>query len=294
MSTSVNRRIWCLWEPEGSLPPYLQLCLRTIERNAGVPVTLLAPRDVEALAPDLDPGLAAKVRRPGQRSDYYRSHLLAAQGGMWLDVDAVVVGDLNWAFEGAETSGLAFRRNQIGISTTPLIASSRSPAMLRWIRLQEGILHELKPGSDLLPWTSLGATSLTVAVGDDPFFQLPRSRVAPLPWTQSDRYLSRFTRPDQLLRPEVSSINLYNERFPTWLKNATADEVLASPIMLARLLRVALGLSKPEDEHRRLDPVGAAVESVGRLAAHASGAATGRARQLAARPRAARRSTSAS
>lgn len=286
----MNRHIWCLWEPEGTLPPYLQLCLRTIERNAGVPVTLLAPRDVEALAPDLDPELAARVPRPGQRSDYYRSHLLAAKGGMWLDVDAVVVRDVNWAFEGADAPGLAARRNQIGIGTAPLVANAASPAMLRWIRLQERILRDLKPGEVLLPWTALGATTLTEAVGSDPFFELPKPRVAPLPWTQADSYTSRFTRPDVVLRPEVSIINLYNERFPRWLKTATEDELLDSPIMLARLLRVALGESQPENEHRQWDAAGAILESAWRHSSRGFKAARGRAHLLSRRLTPARQS----
>lgn len=286
MTQTIRRQIWCLWEPEGTLPSYLQLCLRTVERNAGVPVTLLAPRDVEALAPDLDPSLAMKVRRLGQRSDYYRSHLLAAQGGMWLDVDSVVVSDVNWAFDGAAIHGLASRRNRIGISTTPLIAPAGSPTMHRWIDLQEEVLRALKPGADLLPWTALGATTLTEAVGNDPFFELPRPRVAPLPWTQADSYMSRFTRPDAVLRPEASVVNLYNERFPTWLKKATEDELLASPVMLARLLRIALGQSKLEDERRRLDAAGASAESMGRFSAHAFR----RAHRLVKRLRSTRRS----
>lgn len=74
-----------------------------------------------------------------------------------------------------------------------------------------------------------------------------------------------------MLRPEVSIINLYNERFPRWLKTATEDELLDSPIMLARLLRVALGETKREEERHALDAVGARLESAAGQACRLAG-----------------------
>lgn len=263
MMATIKRHIWCYWEPQGTLPPYLQLCFRTIKRNSGVTATMVGPNDIEHLAPRFDARLAAKAPRAAQRADYLRSHLLAEHGGMWLDVDSVVLRDLHWAFDGAEKDGLAARRNMEGLSVTPLVARAGSPIVEEWIARQEQVLTALPFGAGL-DWAALGSTSLTQAVGSAQFFELDRARVAPIPWPKAYRYLSRFERPHAAADPEVSMLNLYNELFPQWIKSATESQILKSPIMLSRLIRVALGESSLEDEARTLDLIGRRIESAHR------------------------------
>lgn len=233
-----------------------------MERNAGVPVALLSPRDLATLAPRMDPTLAARARRLGQRSDYYRSHLLAAQGGMWLDVDSIAFRDVTWIFEGAEATGVGLRTNNIGVGTAPLVARPGSEVISRWIELQETILRGVAEGEDVEPWTALGSSALSEARHSAPYYEIPRRRIAPVHWQKADVFTSRYHRPDEVLSDDVTLVNLYNERFPAWLKTANEEEILSSPIMLARLLRIALGESDLVEEHRWNDPLGRLVESV--------------------------------
>ena len=260
----MQRTIWCLWEPPGRLPGYLRACLRTIERSAGVPVRLLDAADVEALAPSMRPELAERIIDIGQRSDYYRSHLLAAQGGVWLDIDIIVFRNLGFLFDLLEHHELVSRRRVAGNASTNLLgARAGSPIMLRWIERQEEIVERLAPGEEL-PWTALGATALNEAIGEADVHLLPSHVVAPVPWTQSDQFISRFGDVRTALEQDPVTVMLYNARFPDWLRSATEDEVLASPLLVSRLLRIALGMSSVDDERRWIDPFGRVVESLGR------------------------------
>ena len=265
----MDRVIWCLWEPPGTLPGYLQACLRTIQRNSGVEVRLLEPADVEALAPDLDPEIARRVPRPGQRSDYYRSHLLAARGGMWLDVDSIVLSSLEFVFDALDDGWTMAARVRAGdsVGTAPLATVPGHPAMRRWIEIQETLIAE--HGSEL-PWTAIGASSLTQAVGTSEFLPLTTEQVAPLPWTQADRFTSRFESPDQVLRGAPPMLNLYNDRFSPALRQMSQDEILGSNLMLGRVLRIALGDTTTADEAswlHRLAPVSRALRKTRRLSA---------------------------
>lgn len=251
-----------------------------MERNAGVPVALLSPRDLATLAPRMDPTLAARARRLGQRSDYYRSHLLAAQGGMWLDVDNIAFRDVTWIFEGAEATGVGLRTNNIGVGTTPLVARPGSEVISRWIELQETILRGVAEGEDVEPWTALGSSALSEARHSAPYYEIPRRRIAPVHWQKADVFTSRYHRPDEVLSDDVTLVNLYNERFPQSLRLASESEILSSPIMLARLLRIALGESDEETERRSLDGIGAAAEAYARSARRFGQACMRRAKRL--------------
>ena len=262
----MSRNIWCLWEPPGTLPGYLRACLRTIERNSGAPVRLLTGNDVQDLAPQMRPDLAGRLENIAQRSDYYRSHLLAAQGGLWLDVDIVVLKDLTFVFDAVLTHDLVARQSVQGhVSNGFLGAPPQSPIVHEWIGRQTAVIEALARGA-APSWVQLGATTLTESLRSGSVHLIPTEKVAPVPWTQSHEFLSRFTSPEDALRADPATVMLYNAQFPTRLRGMSEGEVLRSPMMVSRLLRVALGESTRAVERRIVDPPGRLLETAGRKA----------------------------
>ena len=247
----MDKRIWCFWEPASAMPGYLRACLRTIELSAGAPVHLLTAREVAELAPDMKPWLVSYIPSVAQRTDYYRSHLLLAQGGVWLDIDVVVLDDLTFLFDMAEQHDLVARVLPGHVSVSLLASRPGSPAIAEWIGRQEEILTS--GDSNRLEWSALGSSSLTPAAASRDVHAVPTTRVAPIPWRQSDLFLSRHLGPSSILQNRPATVLLYNARFPPWLRTASEREILDSPIMLSRLLRIALGESAAEDEERATD-----------------------------------------
>ena len=85
--------IWAFWEPEATMPPYLRLCVETWRQIPGADIHLLNYRnlwkyiDVDAYGPNLFSG-GYKMAQVG---DAIRAMLLEKYGGVWLDVDIMVL-----------------------------------------------------------------------------------------------------------------------------------------------------------------------------------------------------------
>jgi hypothetical protein len=82
----------------------VELCLQSIERNAGCEFVLLRPENVHAFVPDFDPRWLGL--RPAHQADLVRLRALASWGGMWLDADTIVQRSLAPLFDLLETEGL--------------------------------------------------------------------------------------------------------------------------------------------------------------------------------------------
>ncbi|CAK0832583.1 unnamed protein product [Prorocentrum cordatum] len=67
-SGETNRVIWMCWTGNNAVPSHLRLCLRTIQRNAGLPVILVTPSNVLRFVPDLHP--AYEFLHLQHRADY--------------------------------------------------------------------------------------------------------------------------------------------------------------------------------------------------------------------------------
>ena len=233
--------VWCLWEPPDRVPGYLRACLRTFERNAGLEVRLLCADDVSVLCPAMRPELAARAPTLGQRSDYYRAHVLAEHGGLWLDLDSVVFRDLRALMDGLTSHEVVARRNRRAqLSTSPL-AMRPGPAAHRWVALQA----ELLEGGKALSWTALGSDALTQACEGTDVQVIPSSEVAPLDWTKAGLLASRWAPTALALQDDPLIVTLYHSQFPPSITEASEDEAISSNLMLGRLLRVALGDAVP-------------------------------------------------
>lgn len=85
--------IWAFWEPEATMPAYLRLCVETWRQIPGADIHLLNYRnlwkyiDIDAYGPNLFNG----SYHMAQIGDAIRAMLLEKYGGVWFDVDTIVI-----------------------------------------------------------------------------------------------------------------------------------------------------------------------------------------------------------
>merc|ERR1719433_1699915 len=83
----VNRVVWMCWTGHNPIPSHLRLCLKTIERNSGLPVILVTPSNLLQYVPDPHP--AYGLLHLQHRADSLRCCLLHRYGGIYLDMDTI-------------------------------------------------------------------------------------------------------------------------------------------------------------------------------------------------------------
>jgi hypothetical protein len=94
-----------------------------------------------------------------------------------------------------------------------------------------------------------------------PWKALPMARVAPVPWFQWRRFLSRLESPRRVVDATTTTVVLWNAVMAPHLRDRSRAQMLRSRMLVARLLRMGLGADVPgaeEDVLTRLAPLSAA------------------------------------
>ena len=250
--------VWAYWEdgPRGRRSVYLDLCLETIERHvAPLELRLLSHGDAKTWLPDLDVERWEQLPAPNYRSDYVRSRVLQRYGGIWIDIDTVVLSPLSELLDHLDSSGMVCWGQELGRCFTNLCVASPGGAFVDgWVRKQDEVLDRSRR------WSDLGYSALAQDVSwglarSLPWTSLPMERVAPIPWYQWRRFMSRTESPGRLMGPRPMTFVLWNAVMATPLRRYDRAELLASRILVARLLRIGLGFSditQEEDAWTRL------------------------------------------
>lgn len=241
--------IWTYWEnrPGSSLPDWIGLCLESIDRHAGD--FDLRVLDSGSVGDWLDlPDAVREMRNLAAKSDYVRAHLLAEHGGLWLDADTIAFESLS------EVAGRLAQHEVVSAgreieTVVPGFVAARagSTSVRRWAEEQDALIQGRNSG-DELDWGVLGPPLATSCLGGADTFYFPLNRVLPIRWRQAGRFLSRVESAPTYLGRDPLVICLFNSQMCGTLDSLNREEVLASPWLVGRLLRCALGMSRPEDE----------------------------------------------
>lgn len=251
MATEPAGVVWSYWEvvPGRTRPAYLDLCEETIRRHAApLEFRCLGPDDALAVLPEIDVERWRALPAPNYRSDYVRSRVLRHYGGIWIDVDTIAMSPLAGLLaELDETGTVCFGKEQGRFFGGLCAARAGSPFVEMWAEEQDKMLS--RSGD----WDSLGYAALAQDVTWHvarrlPWKALPMERVAPVPWDQWRRFFSRLESPRRLLAGDPITVVLWNAVMAPTLRGISADELLRSRMLVGRLLRLGLGLSKPDDE----------------------------------------------
>jgi hypothetical protein len=237
------RNVWMYWEtpPGRTKPAYLDLCLETIERRSEeLSLRLLNEATVGDFLPDLRP--EASRLTLVHRSDYYRSRLVHRYGGIWLDADLIALRPLRELLEGWHDKDVAlYGRGESNVSIGCFAGVPGSPLLTEWMKRQD---EALDAGGEI-PWNGLGKDPLVTASMNHEYHRLPVNRIAPLPWQDWKKLLSRWRSPRRYLRADPIVFMLYNKFLHDAFNGLSASEILESDMLISKLFRFALGETDP-------------------------------------------------
>lgn len=245
--------VWAYWEdrPGRRRAAYLDLCLETIERQLDdrMKLHLLDEKSVFEWLPDLSATLWTKLETPISRSDYARVRLVERYGGLWLDVDCIAVSSLRALVEPlSRHSVVGWGADLGGRFYNGLFAGRAGSPMLRhWIALQDELLGSRGDWS-ALPWAALGQDLMPTLTATHSYHNLESSKVAPVKWYEWRRFLSPYQSATKVLSSSPVTVMLWNSAMEPELCRLEARDLLTSRMLIGRLLRIAVGISAPDDE----------------------------------------------
>jgi len=243
--------VWAYWEnhrrPRRSA--YLDLCVETIEHHvAPLELRVLSRDDAVSWLPDLDVERWESLPAPNFRSDYVRSRLLQRYGGIWIDVDTVVLSALSQLIEELDEAGMVCFGKELGRFFGGLCAAAPGTAFVdAWVEGQDKALSR-RGDWTALPYAALAQDVTWELARRLPWKALPMDRVAPVPWYEWRRFFSRFESPRRLLPPSPITVVLWNVVMGPVLRDRSRDELLTGRSLLSRLLRMGLGSSTARSE----------------------------------------------
>lgn len=229
------------------MPGYLRLCLRSMRRNAGLPVVLVTAGNLRQLVPDLHPAYP-HLSLP-HRADYLRAYLLHHYGGIYLDADTIVLrslaglfGYLDQGFDAVGYDGAEWFE-YIGVSDIgPVRPQTDLTKTWYWAlvrRLDERLPELVQAQQDIFRWTEIlkelfvpvtglfrdrVSTALLARNPSEEELFAPGGRIDPHAWAQKSHIL-------------ILNNAIYGER----LRLVRPCELLRSRTGLAKLLCYALG-----------------------------------------------------
>lgn len=228
------RRVFTYWEPPGAVTPYLAMCRETWDRSlGGAEVVTVDLASVERWAGPgaLDLDTLARVPKAMQK-DAVLVAVLHRQGGLFLDMDTLLTGDL-----GAMTAGLR-RAGMVGFGDHLGAVAARPGTELlgRWLTRVQANLARVASGEvdpAVVRWDYLGNAPL-----DDTLDAL-RDRAFP-------RRLVRNVGRSGTARPTRSDAAARGE---PWTAGGRAPGVRGIALAVGR--RVDRAVSRPAMAHHR-------------------------------------------
>lgn len=251
MRTEPQGVVWSYWEnrPGRTRSAYLDMCVETIRRHAPpLEFRCLGPDDALEVLPEIDVERWRALPAPNYRSDYVRSRVLRHYGGIWIDVDTIALAPLSGLLAELDDSGVVCFGKEVGRFFGGLCAARAGSAFAEmWADEQDKVLSRHDD------WATLGYAALAQDVTWHvarrlPWKALPMDWVAPIPWQQWRRFLSRLESPQRVLAADPITVVLWNAVMAPVLREIPAEDLLRSRMLVSRLLRVGLGLSEPEAE----------------------------------------------
>ncbi|MBK1686092.1 capsular polysaccharide synthesis protein [Rubrivivax gelatinosus] len=261
-------QIWMYWENvPGSrgMPPFVQFCLKSVERHRGqASLHLLDQDSVREYLPDLRPQWR-QLQRAAHRADYVRTRLVLRHGGMWLDSDMVAMRPLAPLFEIPQP--LDFACQEMASAIGCFVARAGCPLLQTIAREQDRIL-DADPTS--FEWNAIGNDLLARHGSDYPHHTWVRWTLDEIAGGKVSRLLEDRRIEDNVDRNAALFHlcgNLLTPLLATYAPRRH-QRLLGQSMLLSRILRRALDLPEPSTLGQRLDPAlwGDTMDGLGRRA----------------------------
>jgi hypothetical protein len=249
--------LWLYWEssPSGE-PDYIRLCRKSMKVHAtSYEVVLVTPDNLKQFLPDIpdrvfdiergtmDDPRQRRIDAIPQRADFIRAFLLEKYGGIYVDSDAISLGDLGGYFSLLrQYDFLAVRRSSFGkthISVGFMGARRGGTVVSEYVtqlkdRLQGDLSYE---------WNEIGQSLLTPIFDRhrDIVFEVPEKEIQPVTWENArSLFVSTSHKLDEIITPRTRVFMLYHGPFERELRNVGMNELYFSPMLVSQAFRHAL------------------------------------------------------
>jgi hypothetical protein len=233
--------LWMFWE--GPRWPYIDLCAQTITAH-NPNVRVLDRKGFDELVEPHDQ-ISISHLKLNHQADYVRAYLLYRYGGIWLDIDCIVLRPLRPLLDAlAVCDYIGYRESKYDEPQLGLMVSRAGGHIIS--RHYEKVADFLRRGTEP-EWLDLSSWPMNQALAEtgwQGYLQLERAAVAPISWTDSDDFFieRRDAEHDRFFRDDALCYMLYNVLVPVWFKEASRHEILSGSTFLSYLFRRALGL----------------------------------------------------
>jgi hypothetical protein len=199
--------------------------------------------------PALDRAVWARLPGPNFRSDYARSRLLHRYGGLWLDFDLIAMRPLKELLEPlASHETLGWGKENRGRFYAGLCAARpRSRFVAEWLHRQDLAVEQVMQQGELA-WPALAQHITEPLAKEIGYRAWPMRQISPVMWWEWRRFTSRFDSPKRALATDPYTVMLFHKVMGPWFGGFTSEELLSSSWLLARLLRIGLGMTSIAQE----------------------------------------------
>jgi hypothetical protein len=244
----MERIIWQYWETRGTKPAYIDGLHEIAVKNAGVPIVRVTPETIHSYLPDL-PDSIHDIGELAHKADMIRALLLRDHGGMWLDADAIVLGDLNRFFDHLDDREfIGFNDStsaKVGTAKVRIccfLSRPRGRIVSEWVRLQHAKFPRIA-----YDWTEVGSDLLHPLCVRWPDLAeiLPFESIMPIPWFECERYSSRRFRTSELtgILEHCSIVMLASKALSdrkSAIQDQTIEEIAGNSTLMSHIVRKAL------------------------------------------------------
>ncbi len=237
----MNKTIWMYWEDpkHGVKPPYIDLCMETIERNKGdYKIVIVTPNNVRDFLPDITPRVF-KIKKIAHRADYIRGHLLLKYGGVWLDSDVILLKTLNLddCFKDHDFVGYG---KDIGEPSINFFgAKAGCPLVEKWVSGMDKKMKSFIPKYKF-KWTELGYSILWTYSKSYDYYHIDYNLIAPVAWQDWELFFDNKTKLNNIITNKTISMMLFNKNMFQKLERISKKEILSADNLLGEVFRYAL------------------------------------------------------
>ena len=239
--------IWQYWETVDDKPAFIDGLHALARKNSGAEVVLVTPETLGQFLSDI-PKEVFEIAEIAHKTDMIRAMLVQQHGGMWLDVDAVVLGSLDWILDQLDkhefvcfnNSNFARQQGQPVDIAVGCFASRRGGRVVsEWVRQQ----HAKFPRTEYR-WREIGSELLNPICLDNKerVRVLPFEAIAPLDWDQFSQFTDRGIDASAILQ-NCSLVMLYNRMFKlnnSPLTTMTIEQIASRDYLLSAIIRRAI------------------------------------------------------
>ena len=241
--------IWTYWEnpPGTKRPTYLDLCIDTMKQYCNrnpFKLQLLGPQDLSKLLPNLRPDFdkihcdKSPAEDIATKIDYVRVKLLEKYGGIWIDIDTLVMDYFDHLLPIYNTYDFASRTNEDRLSAVNFMMTKRGGKIIsEYSKAQDRLISK----NYFIKWAQIGAFMLTSITKKHSSIYRDLGIIGSIPYKYNQRFFST-NNPNNFINNGTFCFQLYNKVFASKLKDLSREEVLSKDWLMSKLFKIALHL----------------------------------------------------